>query len=119
MKKAALYYNKKGMTLVELICGIAVLSIAMMFGVAVFAVGAKGYARGAGLQTQVNAVARYFETNKSTADITPSSLKKDISFTFGDELVTFKNTPITNVISEDSSSKCNMLIYTNSIIDVS
>ncbi|MEG0178513.1 MAG: type II secretion system protein [Oscillospiraceae bacterium] len=108
--------NKRGMTLVEVVCGLAILAIAMAFGVSVFVMGAQGYARGAQLQTQVNKVSEYFETGKEPQDFTKQNVSENVNFKFYGYSVQIKDVPVTVATNENKSSKTVMKIFTNSII---
>ncbi|MEG0910761.1 MAG: prepilin-type N-terminal cleavage/methylation domain-containing protein [Ruthenibacterium sp.] len=54
--------SKKGFTLIELICALVVVSIALLFGMQLYTVGAKGYSRSAVLDADTQKIAKYFET---------------------------------------------------------
>ena len=54
--------NKKGVTLIELICGLAIVALAIVFVVQLMYVGAIGYSRSAILDKNVQGIAAYFET---------------------------------------------------------
>ncbi|MEG3073598.1 MAG: type II secretion system protein [Ruthenibacterium sp.] len=55
--------SKKGFTLIELICALVIVSVALLFGLQLFTVGAKGYGRSAVLDADTAKIVRYFETN--------------------------------------------------------
>ncbi|MEG1477781.1 MAG: hypothetical protein RSC38_08620 [Oscillospiraceae bacterium] len=84
--------NKKGTTLVETVCGLAIISIAMIFGVEIFALAANGYMRGARQVLNAETVGRYIETGEKSDSIIVLSKPATAVFTFNNgKKVDFKN----------------------------
>lgn len=86
--------SKKGVTLVELICGIAIIGIALIFGVQLWVVAANGTARGAELDRETQQIVTVFEGGTDT-DVQETRQSNTMSFTLGGKTFTLTEDMIT------------------------
>lgn len=111
--------NKKGFTLIELICALVVISVALLFGMQLFAVGAKGYSRSAVLDDDTQKIVRYFETKDASglppeAEVTHQDAQVSVEFQGKKATFNQKNEQETVKI-QNKKTRTSLSVYKSSI----
>lgn len=104
-------HSKKGVTLIEIICGLAVLAIAVVIGTQLFSTGAKAFANGAQLDAATQKIVNYYESGQDAPD---TAEKRPFTLTFGDVTVSGETDTCT-VEENEGKLRSSLTIYENSI----
>ena len=81
--------NKRGTTLVEVICALAIIGLALVFGLQIFALAATGYMRGAHMARNAESVCTYFESGTQDANVQTVLAPQRVVLHFGGTSVDF------------------------------
>lgn len=97
--------NKRGTTLVEVICALAIIGLALVFGLQIFALAATGYMRGAHMARNAESVCTYFESGTQDANVQTVLAPQRVVLHFGGTSVDFGEQNVVQATAQTPDDK--------------